>query len=120
MKQLIALEKFVLFIVAIYLFALLPYAWWLFPALLLVPDLSMLGYLVNNTVGAISYNFFHHKALGAGLYMLGLYFNQEMLLLAGVIFFAHSCFDRVFGYGLKYNDGFHHTHLGYIGKKRPQ
>ena len=24
--------------------------------------------------------------------------------------------DRIFGYGLKFGDNFHHTHLGWIGK----
>jgi hypothetical protein len=36
----------------------------------------------------------------------------------GLIFLAHSSFDRAAGYGLKYFDGFNHTHLGYIGKNR--
>jgi hypothetical protein len=29
---------------------------------------------------------------------------------------GHSSFDRVLGYGLKYDDDFKHTHLGWIGK----
>lgn len=28
---------------------------------------------------------------------------------------AHSTFDRVLGYGLKYPDSFKHTSIGYIG-----
>lgn len=34
-------------------------SWWLFAALFLVPDLSMLVYLVNTRVGATAYNFGH-------------------------------------------------------------
>ena len=118
MKKIVALEEFALFGLSIFVFSQLTYAWWLFPALLLVPDISMLGYLINNKAGAIGYNFFHHKALGIVVYLVGLYFNNEIFLLAGVLLFAHSCFDRVFGYGLKYYESFHHTHLGYIGKER--
>ena len=29
---------------------------------------------------------------------------------------SHASFDRVFGYGLKYEDAFRHTHLGMIGR----
>jgi hypothetical protein len=35
-----------------------------------------------------------------------------------LIFLAHSTFDRVAGYGLKYFDSFDHTHLGWIGKSK--
>ena len=37
--------------------------------------------------------------------------------LAGLILFGHAAWDRLLGYGLKYNDSFHKTHLGWIGKK---
>jgi Domain of unknown function (DUF4260) len=32
------------------------YAWWFFAALILVPDVSMFGYLINPSIGAASYN----------------------------------------------------------------
>jgi hypothetical protein len=35
-----------------------------------------------------------------------------------LIFLAHSTFDRVAGYGLKYFDSFDHTHLGWVGKSK--
>jgi hypothetical protein len=31
---------------------------------------------------------------------------------------GHSSADRILGYGLKYSDSFHHTHLGWIGRAR--
>jgi hypothetical protein len=37
--------------------------WLLFALLFLVPDLSMLGYLVGRQMGAVSYNLFHTYAL---------------------------------------------------------
>jgi len=30
----------------------------------------------------------------------------------------HVAVDRALGYGLKFNDDFQHTHLGWIGNKR--
>jgi hypothetical protein len=38
--------------------------------------------------------------------------------IAGIILFTHISFDRVLGYGLKYSDSFHNTHMGIIGKKQ--
>ena len=116
MRNLLKLEEAALFLFSIYLFSTLDFAWWWFPALLLVPDLGMIGYLINPKIGAFMYNLFHHRLLAAAVACWGLAFENEYCLLAGIIIFAHISFDRMMGYGLKYNDSFHHTHLGRIGK----
>ena len=77
----------------------------------------MLGYLVNPKVGAISYNIFHHKAIAIAIGLAGFYFDNPLLILIGVILFSHASFDRIFGYGLKFQDDFKNTHLGKIGNK---
>ena len=41
---------------------------------------------------------------------------EELLMFAGTILFGHSSFDRVMGYGLKHEDAFQNTHLGWIGR----
>ena len=117
MKTLIQLEEAAIFGLGIFLFSLLDYAWWWFPALLLVPDFSMIGYVLGNKVGAWAYNIAHHRALAIAIYLSGIYLNNEAIALTGVILFAHSSMDRMFGYGLKYEKGFKFTHLGEIGKK---
>ncbi|MDZ7767428.1 MAG: DUF4260 family protein [Melioribacteraceae bacterium] len=53
MNSLIRLEEVALFILSIYLFALLNFSWWWFPLLLLIPDVRMIGYIMNNKVGAV-------------------------------------------------------------------
>lgn len=112
MKTLLKSEELVQFLGAIYLFSLLKFAWWWFPALLLVPDLSMVGYLISPAVGAVSYNLVHHKGLGIVIGLTGLAMGNQNLMLAGIILFAHACMDRAAGYGLKYVDSFKHTSLG--------
>ena len=102
---------------AMYLFNGLGMSWWWFTAFLFVPDLSMIGYLANPKVGALLYNFIHHKALAIIVYLAGIYFKNTSLQFTGIILFAHSSMDRVMGYGLKYQDSFNNTHLGIIGKK---
>ena len=78
----------------------------------------MLGYIAGNKAGAIAYNLFHHKAVALFIYCIGMYFQNEVLQLMGVILFGHSSMDRMMGYGLKYFTGFQFTHLGKIGKEK--
>ena len=120
MKTLIRLEELGFFLFSIYLFSLLPYPWWFYPFLFFVPDLAMLGYLAGPRVGAIVYNFIHHRGLALMYYMAGGLLALPVLSLVGVIVFAHSSLDRVLGYGLKFPDSFAHTHLGQIGRARAE
>lgn len=69
-------------------------------------------------MGAIAYNIFHHKGVIALAILVGFFLKEDMIVKVGLIFMAHSCFDRVAGYGLKYFDSFDHTHLGWIGKSQ--
>lgn len=115
MKTLIKIEELAMFLFAGFLFWKTDFAWWWFPALLLVPDASMIGYVINNKTGAYLYNLVHHKGLALLLLILGFFMGSASIELAGIILFAHSSMDRLFGYGLKHADSFQHTHLGKIG-----
>lgn len=116
MKTVIKFEELAQFILGIAMFSTLDYTWWVFPALLLTPDIGMLGYLVNTRVGALIYNIFHHKGIAIAFLLIGYFYSMPVILLTGVILFSHSAMDRIFGYGLKYSDSFKNTHLGTIGK----
>lgn len=115
MNNLLKLEEATMFGLSIYLFAQTDFAWWWYPALILVPDLSMLGYIVNPKIGGVLYNLFHHKALGIVVLLVGWYLGLAWSVLIGIILFGHSSMDRIFGYGLKYYDDFKNTHLGRLG-----
>lgn len=116
MQKVIKLEELGLFILGIYFFNQLEYTWWWFLALILVPDLSMIGYVFGDKIGAFCYNVAHHRGLAIAVYLVGIYCSNEVIQLSGVILFAHSSMDRILGYGLKYETGFKFTHLGEIGK----
>jgi hypothetical protein len=116
MNSLIKLEEAAMMALGIYLFTLLPYGWGWFAALILAPDLSFTGYAFGAKTGAWVYNLAHHKGIAIALYLTGCYIMMPQLQLAGVVLFSHSCIDRLFGYGLKYEKGFKFTHLGEIGK----
>lgn len=114
-NTLLKLEEFAMFLFSTYLFTWTDFQWWWYPALLLAPDIGMLGYLAGAKVGAWMYNLFHHKGIAVVVLMAGWYFSDPYVTLAGIILFGHSSMDRMFGYGLKEERGFEYTHLGRIG-----
>ena len=117
MKQLLKLEEIAQMAAAfIFIYMIAPaYAWWLYPILFFLPDLSIAGYAFSSKTGAIVYNLFHHKAIAILMIALGWIMIVPDLTVLGLLFFSHSAFDRALGYGLKYGENFHHTHLGIIG-----
>jgi hypothetical protein len=117
MKAVLKLEEGGLFCLSLILFNLLGYSWWLYAALILTPDISILGYLINQKAGAVIYNLFHHRGLAIILYALGIYTFNYALIVIGIIILGHSSLDRLFGFGLKYFDSFKHTHLDVLGGK---
>ena len=117
MKIVLKLEELAMFALGIFVFSKLNYAWWWFPLLLLATDISALGYLFGNNAGAFTYNLFHHKGTALFVFVLGFVYGNPLLQLIGTILWSHSCMDRIFGYGLKYEKGFKFTHLGSLGKQ---
>lgn len=116
MKTTLKLEEIAMLLLGIWAFSLQNHSWWWFIGLFFVPDIGMLGYMFNNNWGAFFYNIFHHKGLAIVIGLLGYYLKLQELEIAGIILFAHSSFDRLLGYGLKFKKGFKFTHLGEIGK----
>jgi len=120
MKNILKLEEVAIFLLCIFLFSKLDFAWWWFPAFLFLPDIGMVGYLIDPKTGALTYNLLHHRLVASLVTMYALTYGNAYWQFAGIILFAHISFDRSLGYGLKYNDGFNNTHLGAIGKKQEQ
>lgn len=112
MKTTLKFEEIMMFVLGVLAFNQLNFAWWWFLALILLPDVGMLGYILNSKIGAITYNIFHHKGIAIGIYLFGIYIQNNILQLIGIILFSHASMDRIFGYGLKFSDRFKHTHLG--------
>ena len=118
MKKLIQTEAIVPFFISILLINRLSVhlAWWIWIPIFLSPDLSMLGYLINNKFGAFTYNLFHHQLVAIVIAGIGMGLNLPIIELAGIVLLGHSSLDRVMGYGLKFTTGFRFTHLGTIEK----
>lgn len=95
--------------VAVYFSADFP--WWLLLALVLVPDVSLLGYLAGPRVGADCYDALHTYAGAVALAAVGVVADVEVASQLGLIWLTHIGVDRAVGYGLKYPSAFKGTHL---------
>lgn len=105
------IEGMAIFIAAIATYAWTGGNWILFAALLLAPDLFMLGYLRGPRFGAVIYNLGHVYAVPLALAAFGLIFTVSEAFPVALIWIAHIGMDRTLGYGLKRPSGFKHTHL---------
>lgn len=110
-RILLQIEGGVVAAAAIWAYAQSGASWWLFAALILAPDLGMVGYLRSPAFGARIYNLAHTYALPVALAFLGVVVTPAALPVA-LIWIAHIGIDRALGYGLKYPGGFRQTHLG--------
>lgn len=90
-------------------------SWWTFAALVLVPDLSMLGYLAGPSVGARAYNLAHNYVGPLFLALYGIAVGRSDVVPYALIWIGHIGFDRLLGFGLKYQTAFRDTHLGQLG-----
>jgi len=109
-------ESLAIFVAGVLLYVQLSgHALWLVP-LLLVPDLSAVGYVAGPRVGAITYNLAHNLVTALAIVAIGWYAAIAPLALAGAILVAHVGMDRVLGFGLKLPTDFKDTHLGRIGR----
>jgi hypothetical protein len=88
---------------------------WLVPLLLAV-DASMVGYAAGPRPGSFVYNLAHNWAIGVAVLAAAWWLGSVAVGLAGAILVAHTGFDRVAGYGLKYPTAFGDTHLGRLGR----
>jgi hypothetical protein len=89
-----------------------PHDHWLwFGLLFLAPDFSMLGYLAGKKPGAVFYNLGHTYAAPFLLLLVLWLSGQTAYAWLALIWLAHIGFDRMLGYGLKYETAFKDTHL---------
>ncbi len=113
-KILLHLEGAAILLLSLYFYSYNQFSWLLFFVLLFAPDISMIGYLFNNKVGAVLYNLFHTYSLPIGAVILGVLLSSEVVLEIGLIWSAHIGMDRMIGYGLKYSTHFKDTHLNRV------
>ena len=87
------------------------FGWLMFALLFLVPDVFMVGFLRDNKLGAIIYNFGHTYIVPGIVLVAGWFVSMPLLVAIGTIWLGHIGFDRILGFGLKYQTGFTFSHL---------
>jgi hypothetical protein len=110
-RVLLRVEALGVAVAAVALYFHADYPWWLLVALVLAPDLSMLGYLAGSTIGAAAYDVAHTYSFPVALAAVGVIVDAETAVQLGLIWFMHIGVDRAIGYGLKYPTGFKDTHI---------
>jgi hypothetical protein len=116
-RRLLRVEGAVLFVGALIAYSTTDRAWWIVPLTLLVPDVTMIGYVGGTRLGAYLYNLGHSTPLPAAVVAVGWWQDKSLIVALGLVWLAHIGLDRLMGYGLKYGDHFQHTHLGRLGKR---
>ena len=124
LRLMLRLEGLALFLAALIAYYLMDGNWWMFAALILVPDVSFIGYVFGAKIGAITYNALHSTIGPLLLALLGwvldrdntMHILRDITSFTALIWLAHIGFDRAAGYGLKYTSAFKDTHLGKIGR----
>lgn len=89
-------------------------SWVLFAVLFLAPDLAMIGYVLGVKLGAMTYNAVHSYVGPLLLGVIAYLAHAPGLYPYALIWTAHIGFDRLLGYGLKYDTAFKDTHLGRV------
>lgn len=112
------LEGLIFLLVAIAEYSTFPYSWIWFFIFILFPDVFMFGYLYGSRIGAFVYNVGHTYTLPFLIVFVCWIMKYPFGYVIAMVWIGHIGMDRMFGFGLKYADGFRHTHLGMIGRKK--
>ncbi|MFT2092517.1 DUF4260 domain-containing protein [Paraglaciecola sp. 2405UD69-4] len=118
LQWVLRLEGLGVFAASLIVFSGIDGNWLLFFAAFLIPDITLLAYLVNKNMGALFYNLSHSIIGPMLLVSFALLYDVPIGLTISCIWLAHIGFDRALGYGLKYQSDFNHTHLGIIGRNK--
>lgn len=115
-KTLLQVEGLAVLAASVGLYQQISGDWKLFAILILVPDVTFLGYLFGPRIGALAYNTAHAMIGPLLLAGWGMAAGQHVALAVSLIWMAHIGFDRAIGAGLKYATGFGDTHINHKGR----
>ncbi len=94
---LLRLEGLAVGVISAVLYARTGASWWLFAALWLAPDISILGYFAGPCRGSRIYNAVHTYTLPITLAVCALLFHANALLPFAAIWVNHIGVDRMMG-----------------------
>jgi Domain of unknown function (DUF4260) len=110
-RRLLKIEGLAVACGALALYVHFDYGWVLLIALVLAPDLAMLGYLAGPRVGSLAYDLAHTELWPIALAVVGVLAGSRVPVEVALVWLVHIGVDRLLGYGLKYPTAFKDTHL---------
>lgn len=110
-KLFLRIESTFLLVLLLVLYHNFELSWKLFFVFILIPDVSMIGYLKNPKIGAYVYNLGHNYAIPVCLLIIAMATNSLFLATLAAIWAIHIAADRTMGFGLKLTKGFKQNHL---------
>ncbi len=110
-NSILRIEGLAAFSIALAAYFHLGFSWVALVLLILVPDVFMLGYLKDNSWGAIVYNIGHTYVTPLVLLALSHQIEFPVGSAFALIWIAHIGIDRALGFGLKRASGFKDTYL---------
>lgn len=117
-RRWLRLEGVAILALALLLYARIGGTWKTFVIVFLLPDLSILGYLLGPRLGAGIYNLAHSYVGPLLTFAASVDFGLGDPGPVSLVWLAHISLDRALGLGLKYPTSFRDTHLGHIGRPR--
>src|SRR5688572_26426103 len=96
-RNILKIESLVILLGCLYFYQQISGNWALFLLFLLVPDISMIGYLKSKRLGAITYNLVHNYILAFLILVVGFYLHNINYQAFGLILMAHISIDRIMG-----------------------
>ena len=77
-------------------------------------DISLLGYKINPKIGAICYNIGHTFSIPVVLLLIAFILSIPILMSISFLWIGHIAYDKMLGFGLKYQSNFNDTYLQQI------
>lgn len=81
LRKIISIEYILAFVITVFFYGHLNFSWLYFIVFLLLPDITMVGYLINTKVGALFYNMGHSFVLPAMIMAIGLLTTTSIPLM---------------------------------------
>jgi len=113
-RLLLHLEGVALLAAALVLYANQGFSWWTFAWMLLLPDIPLFLYPINQRIGSVAYNLVHTIIVPIAVGLFSLLNGSELGLQIALIWLAHIGMDHAVGYGFKYLGNMKETHFARV------
>lgn len=110
-RSILRLEGLAIFVASSYVYSFVGAGWIYFLVMFLTPDISLLVFMRDKSLGSKIYNFIHNYASAFLCIFLGVILGNVFISSYGIVVTAHTGLDRFLGFGLKYPENPKKSHI---------